>query len=232
MAGPPNLQDCAPSLQYLTQVDQLIIQQQVELLEALTGFETNNKYQVRNSMGQLIYFAAEDTDCCTRNLCGRMRPFNMSLIDNFGNVVFHINRPLRSDSCCCPCCLQEMTVSTPTGQVIGIVKQLWHPLRPKFAVQDHTGKTLLYIRGPICACHCCEAHFNVLALNGETNVGRITKQWSGLLKEVFTKADNFGISFPLDLDVRVKVTLLSAAFLIDFMFFEHDQDSGPDVGTF
>jgi len=40
-------------------VDQLLIKQQVELLEAFTGFETNNKYKILNSMGQQVYFAAE-----------------------------------------------------------------------------------------------------------------------------------------------------------------------------
>lgn len=41
-----------------------------------------------------------------------------------------------------------------------------------------------------------------------------------MLKETFTDTDNFGIQFPLDLDVNVKATLLGAVFLIDFMFFE------------
>lgn len=45
-------------------------------------------------------------------------------------------------------------------------------------------------------------------------VGRISKQWSGLLKEVFTDTDNFGIQFPMDLDVKVKAVLLGACFLI------------------
>ena len=35
-------------------------------------------------------------------------------------------------------------------------------------------------------------------------VGKITKQWSGLGKEMFTDADNFGINFPMDLDVKVR----------------------------
>lgn len=45
-------------------------------------------------------------------------------------------------------------------------------------------------------------------------VGRISKQWSGLLKEIFTDTDNFGIQFPIDLDVKVKAILLGACFLI------------------
>ena len=41
-----------------------------------------------------------------------------------------------------------------------------------------------------------------------------------MLKEAFTKADNFGITFPADLDVTRKSLLLGAVFLIDFVHFE------------
>ena len=34
----------------------------------------------------------------------------------------------------------------------------------------------------------------VLSADGVHTVGKITKQWSGLAKEMFTDADNFGIS--------------------------------------
>ena len=45
---------CPPGLQYLTMVDQLLIKQKVEILEAVTGFETANKYEVLNSLGQNV----------------------------------------------------------------------------------------------------------------------------------------------------------------------------------
>ena len=60
----------------------------------------------------------------------------------------------------------------------------------------------------------------MLAPDGQTEVGKISKKWSGRFKESFTDADNFGISFPMDLDVKMKAVLLGAQFLIDFMFFE------------
>ena len=56
-------------------------------------------------------------------------------------------------------------------------------------------------------------------------VGLITKQWSGVGKEVFTDADNLGISFSLDLDVKVKATLLGALFLIDYMYYEDPEQT-------
>jgi len=50
--------------------------------------------------------------------------------------------------------------------------------------------------------------------DGDAPIGRISKQWSGLLKEVFTDTDNFGIQFPMDLDVKMKAVLMGACFLI------------------
>ena len=38
-------------------------------------------------------------------------------------------------------------------------------------------------------------------------VGKITKQWSGFGREMFTDSDNFGVTFPIDLDVKVTSVL-------------------------
>lgn len=50
-------------------------------------------------------------------------------------------------------------------------------------------------------------------------VGRISKQWTGILKEFFTDADNFGITFPMDLDVKRKAVMIGACFLIVSLSF-------------
>ena len=52
--------------------------------------------------------------------------------------------------------------------------------------------------------------------SGETEqeVGKISKQWSGYVKEIFTAADNFGITFPMDLDVKMKACMIVTLFLI------------------
>ena len=92
-------------------LNQVLIKQKVEMFEAFTGWETNNKYTILNVMGQPIFKASEKTDCCTRQCCGPFRPFDMEIVDNFGTEVIHLNRHLRCDSCCCPCCLQKMDVS-------------------------------------------------------------------------------------------------------------------------
>ena len=54
----------------------------------------------------------------------------------------------------------------------------------------------------------------------DQQIGKISKQWTGLAREAFTDTDNFGVSFPVDLPVKQKAVLIGAVFLIDFMFFE------------
>ncbi|XP_045395376.1 phospholipid scramblase 1-like isoform X2 [Lemur catta] len=221
MPAPPPPLNCPPGLEYLSQINQVLIHQQIELLEVLTGFETNNKYEIKNSLGQRVYFAVEDTDFCTRNCCGPSRPFTLRIIDNMGKEVITLTRPLRCSSCCFPCCLQELEIQAPPGVPVGYVIQNWHPCLPKFTIQNEKREDVLKITGPCVVCSCCaDIDFEVKSLDEQIVVGKISKQWSGLLREAFTDADNFGIQFPLDLDVKMKAVMIGACFLIDFMFFE------------
>lgn len=229
MPQPPVPSNCPPGLEYLSIIDQLLVHQKVELLEAFTGFETENKYEVKNSLGQLVYFAKEDTDCLTRNCCGPMRPFDLKISDNFQREVIHLYRPFRCDSCCCPCFLQRMEVTAPPGTIIGYVTQEWSICVPKYRIENAAEECVLRIEGPFCTFSICgDVEFKVLSKDGQTEVGKITKQWSGLVKEAFTDADNFGINFPMDLDVNIKAVLLGACFLIDFMFFEKSGNQERD----
>ena len=56
--------------------------------------------------------------------------------------------------------------------------------------------SIVYVVG----CHVESSSFcylQVLSADGTQDVGKITKQWSGLAKEYFTDADNFGIQCEL-----------------------------------
>ncbi len=77
-------------------------------ITAILGWETNNKYTVKNSMGQQVFFVAEENDCCNRQFCGPLRSFVLHVQDNIGQEVMTLTRPLKCGSCCFPCCLQEV----------------------------------------------------------------------------------------------------------------------------
>ena len=107
------LQGCPSGLEYLTQINQLLVHQQIELLECtfytsnrsgflcrmifykflevylfhtclyalinvvVTGFETENKYRICNTLGQQVYFAKEGKSVITDNIT-RMNPCTLA----------------------------------------------------------------------------------------------------------------------------------------------------------
>uniref|UniRef100_A0A3B5LV69 Phospholipid scramblase n=1 Tax=Xiphophorus couchianus TaxID=32473 RepID=A0A3B5LV69_9TELE len=214
----PGIPGCPPGLEYLTTVRLMLY---ASIHTALVGFESNNKYEVRNAMGQNVFYAVEENDCLSRQCCGPLRPFNIHVLDNFGQEIISVTRPLKCMSCFFPCCLQELEVQAPPGNTVGYVIQQWHPLSPKFIVANEHNEPVLKIHGPFCGWSCLpDVDFEILTMDEVSKIGKISKQWTGLLREAFTDADNFGIQFPMDLDVRMKAVMIGACFLIDFMFFE------------
>lgn len=108
-----------------------------------------------------------------------------------------------------------MQVSAPPGNIVGTIEQEWSLFCPSFAIKNNTGETVLRIEGPFCTMSICgDVEFKVVSADGNTELGKISKQWSGLIREMFTDADYFGITFPMDLDVRMKAVMLGACFLI------------------
>ncbi|MFT7808200.1 phospholipid scramblase 1-like isoform X2 [Arapaima gigas] len=208
-------------LQYLSQIDQLIVNGHMDPLEVLVGFESDKVYQMRNSLGEPVFYALEDTECCTRNTFGSLRPFCIKVIDIYRCEVIRLTRPLNCGYCCFPCCLQELEVQVPPGNPAGYVVQEWHPYLPRFVIQNERKEPLLKISGPFWTCGCfSDVPYEVTSLDENTVVGRISKEWSGITQECCTDADNFRIQFPMDLDVKVKAALIGACFLIDFMYSE------------
>ncbi len=193
----------------LEQMDQLIVSQKTEIGEILSGFETKNKYSVTDPEGNQLYFAAEvGGSFLTRTFLKSARPFTMQVLAPDGSLVLTLNRPWRW-------MFYEIIITDATGEILGRIKKRWTLLRRKFSVLDGQDKELFELLGPIFK------PWTFQIKNGDREVGKITKKWSGMLKEAFTDADNFGVQFPPDLDVQTKSIILGAVFLIDFLYFEN-----------
>uniref|UniRef100_A0A4W4FQS8 Phospholipid scramblase n=1 Tax=Electrophorus electricus TaxID=8005 RepID=A0A4W4FQS8_ELEEL len=154
MTTQQTLPNCPPRLEYLSQIDQLLVHQKVELMEVLLGWETNNQYVVKNSLGQQVFLAAEENNLWTRQLCGPMRSFILHIQNNVGHEVLTLTRPLKCSSCWFPCCLQELEVQAPLGNPLGYVIQEWHPYLPKFTIKNSRKEAVLHIVGSYCHCNC------------------------------------------------------------------------------
>ncbi|XP_067658117.1 phospholipid scramblase 2-like [Haliotis asinina] len=227
-----NISGCLPGLEYLTQLDQILIEQQVDLIEVLLAWECNNKYRVMNSMNQQCYYAAEKTDTLMRLCCGSNRGFKIHVVDNAGKEVLRIRRDFKCCGGCCwcadaDCAAHEVIVETSEGEPLGYVRQLPSKWKGHYGILDSSRNQIMEIWGPCCGCQglCCRADvdFPVRSMQDGNIVSKISKQWGGVAREIFTDAEKFSVTFPQDLDVKVKATLMGAVFLIHFMYYEEDE---------
>ncbi len=197
----------------LTGVDSLVIQQQKEWGEILSGFETRNKYAVMNAAGQQMYFAAEVRgNFLVRMFLKAWRPFEIAIVRPDNQIALNLKSPFRFY-------FREIEVHDASGNLIGRVKRDFSILRRKYTVYDDQDQPQFELFGPILHPWTFEIR------KDEQTLGKITKKWSGLLKESFTDADNFGVTFPADFPNVAKAILLGAVFLIDFVHFENKNDN-------
>ena len=100
------------------------------------------------------------------------------------------------------------------GQSLGTMKREFALLRRIYSVFDPNDRRIFQLFGPI-------LHPWTFEIRDDSKeYGQITKQWSGALKEGFTDADNFGVTFPNDWSNEQKALFLGTVFLIDFVHFE------------
>ena len=202
------------SLMLLERSESLIVKQQKEWTEIVTDWETANRYQVSTADGTPLYYAGETGSgamaMLTRGFLKNKRPFTMELRDAQGLPAFTVQRPWTW-------IFSRADIVGPDGLVLGKIQQRWAWFNRKFTISDRHGVEVAEIFGPIFHPWTFE-----LRVGGQT-VGKITKEWSGLLKEAFTDADTFGVEYGPGMNTDLRLVTLGATFLIDFLYFE-DRD--------
>jgi len=187
----------------------LVVSQKKEWGEIATGFETRNKYTVSDESGQPLYLAAEEGgSTLLRWFLKAQRPFTITVRSQDGRVVLRVKRPFRFY-------FHRAEVFDAHGQSLGVIERRFALLRRIYSVTGPSGTEIYQLYGPIL--HPWTFHIK----KDDVEYGQITKKWSGLLKEGFTDADNFGVLFRREWDVKLKALFLGAVFLIDFAHFEN-----------
>lgn len=195
-------------MQRLSSISGLVVSQQKEWGEILTGFETKNRYAISDVSGSRLYLAAEEAgSTLLRWFLKALRPFTITVLTAEGQVVLRVMRPFRFY-------FHRAEVVDSQGQSLGVIERRFSLLRRSYSVLGSSGEEEFQLFGPI-------LHpWTFQIRNDGVEYGKITKKWSGLLKEGFTDADNFGVMFPAEWDVKLKALFLGAVFLIDFVHFE------------
>lgn len=196
-------------MERLSSISSLVVSQQKEWGEILTGFETKNRYAISDESGSRLYMAAEEAgSVLLRWFLKALRPFTIAVVTEDGTMVLRVKRPFRFY-------FHRAEVVDSKGQSLGVIERRFSVLRRIYSVLDSSGEEIFQLYGPL-------LHpWTFQIRNDGVDYGKITKKWSGLLKEGFTDADNFGVMFPAEWDVKLKALFLGAVFLIDFVHFEN-----------
>ncbi|XP_018564755.1 phospholipid scramblase 1-like isoform X2 [Anoplophora glabripennis] len=208
--------NCFPGLEKLAEASELVVRQNVEILEVSPRFKS--KFTVKNNFGQKIYHPVEDSDYANQ-CCGALSASDMIILDDSKKEVLSFHRPFGCGDCwSIGLQLQTMTVSASHDIILGTVEQEM-TISYNFVVKNAGGDIVLRIVGPYSPYFLsmvANVDFQIKSSRRSAPIGKITKEWSSSCQSAY----NLRITFPLDLAVEIKATLLGACFLIDAMFFQ------------
>lgn len=199
----------------------LLIQQVKEWSEILLGYEARNRYEVKDEAGRVVAMVAEEGSgfgrWLGRQFLGKCRKATLHVMEPSGREIARIEKPFRWY-------FHEVELREE-GRPAGTIVRRFSLFKDHFALLASDGRELLTIERGFLDHFRFRGTFRVTM--GGLEVALIRKEWRGLLAEMFTDADRFGIEFSeRDLDPAVKKLLFAATFLIDFTCFENNQKSG------
>ncbi len=199
----------------------LLIQQVKEWSEILLGYEAKNRYEVKDEAGHVLAMVAEEGSgfgrWLGRQFLGKCRKATLHVMESSGREFARIEKPFRWY-------FHEVALSEE-GRPAGTIVRRFSIFKDHFSLLASDGRELLSIERGFLDHFRFRGTFRVTM--GGLEVALIRKEWRGLLAEMFTDADRFGIEFTADdLDPAVKKLLFAATFLIDFTCFENNQKSG------
>ena len=122
----------------------LIVKQRFEVAE-LFGFESRNKYEIRDESQMVVGFAAEQGKglwaVIARMWRGHWRRFDIHFFDQNRALELVVRHPFRWF-------FQRVEVYDPQGRFMGALQQRWAFLAKRFDVQDAGGATQMEMKSP------------------------------------------------------------------------------------
>ncbi len=196
---------CPPGMEFLIPTSKIFVDQRVGGF----GFH-HNCYDILDAECRRMYIAVEEDG--GRAVCmGNERLFTIYVRDPSGAICLRLKRTGN-------CYTNRLEVYTGMDFLLGRIIQ--RPFTSKFGVFDPMGNQCLTIEGGCRLCACGGGAKYGIKDHGGMEIGVITKESSGLLREMFSSADVFRVKYHVNLDSNLKTLILAAVFLIDFMYSE------------
>ncbi len=199
----------------LTQYQEIVVRQQVELMEVFTGFETANRYVVSTPEGEQLLYAYEESGWLSRQFLKTHRPLALHVIDNERQTILSAGRSFFWF-------LSHLHVRDGVDRPLGSLRRQFAFLKRRFVLEDASGNPIAEVQGKL-----FRPNTFMIYVDG-SEVARVTKQWGGIMREAFSDADTFKVQQGPGLDKDFSLMVLATAFAIDLDFFE----SGGGGATF
>jgi len=139
----------------------------------------------------------------------RMTPFEIDVMTPSGETILTVKRGVSFF-------VSNVQVLDGRNQLIGKFKQKFFSIGGKFEVLDASERSLCMLKGKWTSWE-----FKFISNDGK-EFAAVTKQWSGLGKELFTSADNYvlQISSQVPADHPLRMLIVAAVMCIDLVLKE------------
>jgi len=113
----------------------------------------------------------------------------------------------------------KIEILGPEGDVVGRMKSKLFSLGGGFHVLDDAGNKIADVKGDIIGWD-----FRFLSADG-VELGRVTKKWAGIGRELFTSADQYVVTLDeaVSDNPALKMVLLATAISVDMVYKERNQ---------
>ena len=228
------IQTSFPELANLQRVN---IIQEVECIDCLCPYCTQNKYKVINPLNkQKLFDFKEDSLFLERYCSFSCRGFTLKINNTGGSNIYISMEGEKAWSLPCLCfngCGKptiKASFNSPKRNYFGSVKMdydccCFSVCNHKILIRDRNNNSRFYIK-PNCyciGCHigifakCCDILFNIY--EGNQIVGTVTKLFCSSFFTFCPKGDNYTINFPKNALPEEKFMIILATILLDYLSF-------------
>lgn len=199
---------------FLAGVEQLEIQRIVNLSTLLGLSKKEKQYRIKVPKAETIFLAMESRTQNEERSTRRFSGFSLIFLDPAGETSFIVKKnPIWKYI---PGPVHKITIEST--ELIGSVEQNFSLLGPSFTVYDASRRPLCNIYGPN-VCGCCmykESQFQIISIDQSHQIASLMHQWDHTLHEY-----TLLLTFPIDLNIKLKSLLLGASFLMEHLYFEN-----------
>ena len=214
----------------LNNCSSVLIKQEPDIINIITGFRTECKYNVfgKTNNGYIYLFECLEKSSCYMRCCcnSASREFDINIFhvgSGMKNLFANIYKPFKC--VCCGCCkIPKMVITLSDGKKIGKIFNSIDCCDPQFEIYDSNRQLKYFSYGDFCqigfCCKCFKADFIIFDKKNGNKVGKLTKIEAECI-EIISKADSYKMKFPKTATSIEKLLLICFSLMIDYHNFEN-----------